>query len=85
MSNRASYWHDNESVIIRPMGGGDFHALIGIGDMSGSALTRAVYELIEAGEPIHGTWINYREEEADPTHTTVLHLAGRHAVTWVSA
>jgi hypothetical protein len=84
--SKASYWQENESVIVRPMGGGDFHALIGDGStLTREDRTRAVYDMIDSREPLHGTWIDYRDQESDPTHTTVLHLAGRHAVMWVSA
>jgi hypothetical protein len=81
-----SYIKRDESVIIRPMGGGDFHALVGDGNIpNGADRTRAVYEMIEADEPIHGTWIDYRGNESNPTHTTILHFAGRHAVMWIKA
>lgn len=76
-----------ESVIIHPMTGGRFHALIGDGTLDRAERTRAVYEMIEADEPIHGSWMdpNHGGADADRAHATVLHLAGRHAVCAVEA
>lgn len=77
----------DQSVHIHMMGGGVFHALIGDESMSPAGRTRATYDLIEGDTPIYGSWRDPERShvDLDPTHATVLHIAGRHAVRDVQA